>query len=109
MPMGAVPESVIPTIRHMSEIAEAMIERTARLVASQDVVAAAELDQIDDDMDALHTSLFRVLLAPEANFEIEEAIDLALLGRYYERVADHSVNMGRRVIYQVTGEKIALS
>lgn len=109
MPIAAVPESVVPMIRQMSEIADDMIKHTARLVAKQDVVAAAELEKIDDDMDALHKSLFRVLLAPDANFEIEEAIDLALLGRYYERVADHSVNMARRVIYQVTGEKIALS
>ena len=107
MPIAAVPESVVPMIRQMSEIADDMIKHTARLVAKQDV--AAELEKIDDDMDALHKSLFRVLLAPDANFEIEEAIDLALLGRYYERVADHSVNMARRVIYQVTGEKIALS
>lgn len=109
MPSAAVPEPVVPSIRKMSEIADAMIERTARLVAKNDVEAAAELEQIDDDMDALHKGLFRVLLAADADFEIEEAIDIALLGRYYERVADHAVNMGRRVIYQVTGERIALS
>ena len=35
---------------------------------------------------------------------MEKAVDAALLGRYYERIADHSVAMGRRIIYVITGE-----
>lgn len=104
MPVSAVPESVQPTIRQMAEIADSMIGAAARVVAKRDVAAAAELEVRDDDMDALHKSLFRILFNPEANFEIEEAVDLALLGRYYERVADHAVNMARRVVYLVTGQ-----
>ena len=35
---------------------------------------------------------------------VEPAIDGALLGRWYERFADHAVNAGRRIVYFVTGE-----
>ncbi len=109
MPVPAVPASAEPMIHKMAAIADTMIKHTARLIANQDVQAAVELEQIDDEMDALHKDLYRMILAPTNEFETEEAIDLALLGRYYERVADHAVNMARRVIYQVTGERISMS
>ena len=35
---------------------------------------------------------------------MEAAVDVALLGRYYERIADHAASMGRRIIYVVTGQ-----
>ena len=35
---------------------------------------------------------------------MEAAVDIALLGRYYERIADHAVSLARRVVYLVTGE-----
>ncbi|MGH3316465.1 MAG: phosphate signaling complex protein PhoU, partial [Nocardioidaceae bacterium] len=35
---------------------------------------------------------------------VEGAIDMALLGRYYERIADHAVSMGRRIVFLVTGQ-----
>lgn len=109
MPLAAVPDEVVPSIRQMSSIADTMIEKSAKFIAKQDPEAAVELDLIDDEMDALHKDLYRTLLSPGAEFEIEEAVDLALLGRYYERVADHAVNLARRVVYQVTGERVTLS
>ena len=48
--------------------------------------------------------LFRALLGGTWEHGIEPAIDLALLGRYYERIGDHAVSMARRVVYLVTGE-----
>jgi phosphate transport system protein len=35
---------------------------------------------------------------------IETAVDVTLLGRYYERFADHAVSVARRVVYLVTGD-----
>jgi phosphate transport system protein len=36
---------------------------------------------------------------------MEAAIDVTLLGRFYERFADHAVSVARRVVYLVTGER----
>ena len=47
---------------------------------------------------------FTTLLADDWQHGVEKAVDAALLGRYYERIADHSVAMGRRIIYVITGE-----
>ncbi|MGZ5401437.1 MAG: PhoU domain-containing protein, partial [Nocardioides sp.] len=36
---------------------------------------------------------------------VEAAVDLALLGRYYERIADHAVSVANRIVFVVTGQK----
>jgi phosphate transport system protein len=58
-------------------------------------------------MDGLPRQLFRVVLSDSWPHGIEPAIDITLLGRYYERFADHAVSVARRVVYLVTGEPVA--
>jgi phosphate transport system protein len=55
-------------------------------------------------MDHLHKHLFTVLMDREWDHGVASAVDITLLGRFYERFADHAVEIGRRVIFQVTGE-----
>jgi phosphate transport system protein len=63
---------------------------------------------MDDTMDDLTKSLFRYILAgsgPETDeSNILTAVQLALVGRHYERIADHAVTIGERVGFMVTGE-----
>ncbi len=104
MPDQAVPPALRPTIANMAETAERMVEETARIIADRDVDAAHALEAEDEEMDRLRRSMFRILLDDEWDYGVEPAIDLALLGRYYERIADHAVSMARRVVYLVTGQ-----
>ena len=104
IPDPAVPPQLHPTIRAMAKVADSMIDAAARIVANRDVVAAAHLEDEDDEMDRLRKDLFRTLLSDSWSHGVEPAIDLALLGRYYERIGDHAVSMARRVVYLVTGE-----
>ncbi|GAA2086471.1 phosphate signaling complex protein PhoU [Aeromicrobium tamlense] len=103
-PEMAVPLPVQPLIRDMASVAHSMIGSAARIVSERDLDAAAELEVEDDEMDRLRQELFRVLLDGTWEYGVDTAIDLALLGRYYERVGDHAVSMARRVVYLVTGE-----
>lgn len=103
-PESAVPLPVQPLIRDMAKVADSMIGSAARIVSERDLGAAADLEVEDDEMDRLRQELFRVLLEGDWEHGVDTAIDLALLGRYYERVGDHAVNMARRVVYLVTGE-----
>ena len=57
-------------------------------------------------MDELHKGLFVVLLGAAWRHGVESAIDGALLGRFYERYADHAVNAGRHMYFLVTGEQL---
>ncbi len=104
VPEPAVPAQLHATIRSMAEVADSMIDAAARIVADRDVVAAARLEDEDDEMDRLRKDLFRTILSDSWQHGVEPAIDLALLGRYYERIGDHAVSMARRVVYLVTGE-----
>ncbi len=104
MPEVAVPTSLQPTIMAMASVADQMIHAASRIVANRDLVAAEKLEDTDDEMDKLRKELFRVLLSDTWSHGVEPAIDLALLGRYYERIGDHAVSMARRVVYLVTGE-----
>ena len=104
MPEVAVPTNLQPTIMAMASVADQMIHAASRIVANRDLVAAEKLEDTDDEMDKLRKELFRVLLGDSWDHGVEPAIDLALLGRYYERIGDHAVSMARRVVYLVTGE-----
>src|SRR5680860_529507 len=75
--------------------------------ANKDVALAAELDEQDDEIDNLYAGLFEELFAAcgESKASFETGMNLVLVGRYFERIADHSVNMAERVRYLVTGEE----
>jgi phosphate transport system protein len=104
-PESAVPQEVRSALLEMGHIADLLITKTATVIATRDVEAAQELETDDDAMDRLHRGLFRTLLKDDWPHGIETAIDITLLGRYYERFADHTVSVARRVVYLVTGER----
>jgi phosphate transport system protein len=104
VPATAVPGEVEPTIRRMAMVAELMVGKTAEIIGTRDIAGAAELSRVDEEMDQLRRASFRELLGSDWQHGIEPAVDLALLGRYYERIADHAVSVANRVVYVVTGE-----
>ncbi|SFB84959.1 phosphate transport system protein [Nocardioides terrae] len=103
-PGYAVPDAARPTIARMAEIAEEMVGRTAEIIRTRDIEAADQLRAADDEMDQLRRQTFADLLAKDWQHGVEAAVDLALLGRYYERIADHAVSVASRVVFVVTGE-----
>lgn len=104
VPEVAVPAEAEPTIRRMAEVAGDMVAEIARVIEERDVEGAAALARADEEMDGLRRASFRELLGEDWQHGIEAAVDLALLGRYYERIADHAVSIANRVIFVVTGE-----
>ncbi len=105
-PSPAVPAELRPVFRQMSEVADQMADKITNVLASPDANLAAELEKDDDAMDDLERDLFKVLLADDWPYGAETAIDGALLGRFYERYADHAVNSGEQMIYLITGEQV---
>lgn len=103
VPDVAVPAQVRPTVARMAEVAREMVAQTAEVIATRDVAAAEALGRTDEVMDRLRRVSFAELLADDWPYGVEAAVDIALLGRYYERIADHAVSIANRVIYVVTG------
>lgn len=106
-PAKALPEQVNGYFTEMGRIAVDIGNSVKEILLSEDPDRAAELDNDDDDMDNLHRHLFAVLMDREWNHGVAAAVDVTLLSRYYERFADHAVEIGRRVIFQATGEPSA--
>ena len=104
VPEIAVPEDARPTIERMAAVAEDMVRRVAQIITDRDVEAAIILGRDDEEMDQLRRTSFAELLADDWGHGVEAAVDIALLGRYYERIADHAVSVANRVIFVVTGE-----
>jgi phosphate transport system protein len=103
-PNAAVPPEVVAIIQAMGVAAVAITEKTGVVIATRNTQMALEIERDDDVMDDLHRKLIAVLIEPTWKHGIETAIDLTLLGRYYERYADHAVSISRRVYFLVTGE-----
>ncbi len=104
-PDSAVPAQLRGTLLEMSQVAERIVTKAGSVIASNDLQSAMELERDDDEMDRLHRQLFGFLLEPGWEGPVEQAIDVTLIGRYYERFADHAVSVARRVVYLVTGER----
>jgi phosphate transport system protein len=103
-PAKALPEEVNGYFTEMGRIAVDIGNSVKDIVLTRDPDRGAELANDDDDMDHLHRHLFAVLMERQWKHGVAAAVDVTLLGRYYERFADHAVEIGRRVVFQVTGE-----
>ena len=103
-PDAAIPTELIASFKQMGEAAEKIARKTGSVIASRDTEVALQVEKDDDEMDKLHRQLIGTLVDPNWKHGVESAIDLTLLGRYYERFADHAVSVSRRVYYLVTGK-----
>jgi phosphate transport system protein len=105
-PAKAVPDELTGIITDMASVADRIAGKISKVLANPDAERAAELEAEDDAMDELHKGLFVVMLGAAWKHGVEHAIDGALLGRFYERFADHAVNAGHHMYFFVTGESL---
>ena len=103
-PNCAVPDEIKEIIVQMDRVAVGIIQKTTAAIETRNTTLALQLEKDDDEMDKLHRQLFQALMQDDWSHGTEVAIDMTLLGRYYERCADHAVSLGRRVYYMVEGE-----
>jgi phosphate transport system protein len=102
-PASVVPDAVAPYFSEMAQVAVGMSHIVGDVLLTHDPVDARRLHD-DDTMDELHHRLTAVLDDSSWPHGVAAAIDVALLARFYERFADHAVLIGRRIVFQVTGE-----
>ncbi|CAB4655722.1 unannotated protein [freshwater metagenome] len=103
-PDSAVPTELTPVFQAMGSAAEKITNKTGTVIATRDTEMALEVERDDDEIDKLHRQLIGTLVDPKWPHGVETAINLTLLGRYYERYADHAVSVSRRVYFLVTGK-----
>jgi len=103
-PQHAIPEEINGYFAEMGRIALDQVESARQVILSCDLRRARYIRDADDAMDALHRHLFTVMVDREWKHGTAAAVDVTLLGRYYERFADHAVEISRRKIFQATGQ-----
>ncbi len=101
-----LPPPIRRLIERMGQQAGLQLRLAVEAFAERDTARGLALDDMDDVMDDLQRELFRTIFALGESDEagLQQSIQIALVGRYYERVADHAVNIGQRVAFMVTGE-----
>jgi phosphate transport system protein len=103
------PHPLDPQVRglvdRMREQATVQMHLAIDAFADMDPVRASALKDVDDAMDALQRDLFRTIFTTSTPDEvgIQRAVQMALVGRFFERAADHAVSIGERVSYIVEG------
>jgi phosphate transport system protein len=103
-PNNAIPNDLILAFTEMGYVAEKLATKVATVITTRDTDMAMQVEKDDDEMDDLHRKVIAGILNNGPGITIESAIDLTLLGRYYERFADHAVAVARRVYFLVKGE-----
>jgi phosphate transport system protein len=102
-PQRVLPESVQSYFAEMGRVAVTLARQAEQVILSKDIEQARSLEDADDEMDDLHRHLFSVTMDREWPHGVAAAVDVTLLGRFYERFADHAVSVGKRVVFVVTG------
>ena len=88
-------------IEQMGHIDTQMWREAADGYVDRDPNVAAHLNERDDELDELHSSLTAELVTGQLSVPI--ALEMALVARFYERLGDHAVNIGERIRYIAEG------
>ena len=96
-PEPPVPEPVLGLILQMADHAVKAGQDVVRLIETQDLSLAAQIQTNDSELDALHRRSFQMILDPANELSRQQVVDAVLMGRFLERFGDHSTSVARRV------------
>jgi len=104
-PHHVVPACLNGTVGAMGTAAKRLAAEALTVLETKDAEKALELAVEDDEIDRLQVALYRQLLDADTALDLQTAMNVAQLGRYYERFADHAVSVAKRVAFIVRGNQ----
>jgi phosphate transport system protein len=92
-------------IARMGELAQAQFQAAVESYAEHDTAKAAALVEMDDLLDNVHREFIAAIFEghADASMELQVAVQMAMVGRFFERIGDHAVNIADKVRYITTG------
>ncbi len=92
-------------ILQMADQATFLFREAADAYRELDEAKAAAIDELDDVLDELHKTYISTVIAKSRQGDVhpQQTLQLALIGRFYERIGDHAENMGERIRYIIDG------
>ena len=103
-PGSAIPTSLRQTFEDMARIDLELAGKAIRLLQNTDLDLVREIQARDEAVDRLHRKVFDVVLSPEWKENAMYTVDVTLASRYFERFADHVVDISSKVSFLQTGE-----
>jgi phosphate transport system protein len=104
-PYPAVPEPLTGRVAEMGALGVSIGRRVEVAVAAPGRVCLGELEQLDDSVDRLEAEVLAWVAGADTNSCVRTGVEVALLGRYFERYADQGVAAARRLNFMATGER----
>jgi len=106
-PDKVVPKSLRSTFAELGRLDVQIARKLTELLRTEDVRLAEEIRNEDDQIDALHLSVFEKVLGESWKGGAVDTVDATLASRYHERFADHAVSIAKKVQYLATGDWVA--
>lgn len=103
-PGSAVPASLRSTFEEMGALDIKLSKKVVEVLKNTDVDLARAIQAEDERVDELHRHIFDVVLSDEWKENAMFTVDVTLASRYFERFADHVVDISAKVSYLTTGE-----
>jgi len=103
-PESALPSEVVAQFSEIGSLAVDLADDAASVIVDGDPVRASRIRDDDAAMNDMHRRLFSTVMSPQWSHGVPAAVDLVLLGRFYERFADHAVAIAARVLFRSTGQ-----
>ncbi len=107
-PDKVVPKSLRGTFAELGRLDVQIAKKLTELLRTEDVRLAEEIRNDDDQIDALHLSVFDKVLGETWKGAAVDTVDSTLASRYHERFADHAVSIAKKVQYLATGDWVAV-
>jgi len=103
-PGSAIPTALRQTFEDMARIDLELVGKAIKLLQNTDLDLVREIQARDEAVDRLHRKVFDVVLSPEWKENAMYTVDVTLASRYFERFADHVVDISSKVSFLQTGE-----
>lgn len=101
----SLPRELRSTIEQLGAVAGTMLDNAVTAWVNHDALAAEDLERQDDQADLLQKMMLSELYTGTQS--IEESVSLGLIARYYERAADHAVELARHLTFFLTGDRLS--
>jgi phosphate transport system protein len=103
-PGSAIPASLRDTFTEMARIDIELANKAVEVLRNTDLDLAREIQAQDESVDQLHRKVFDIVLHPNWSENAMYTVDVTLASRYFERFADHVVDISAKVSFLQTGE-----
>lgn len=92
--------------RELGTLCHEIVREAVTSFMNDDLEKAESIERMDDAIDALNKRVAKTLIKNESGKDIDEIVRQILLSRFYERIADHAVNVSRQVKFALTGDML---